>query len=151
MRFIFVDAISCLRKNRYIRGSKSVSFEEGFISRPYAKNGFLPRTLLMESIAQMASWLVIYSTDFSFQPVIATVKQIELSADVRVGSVIDIECSVTNWSEDGAVMDCTGSVEGRTVIKVCHSAMFFMPLEQLQDIDEARADFAQLARKADIS
>ncbi len=150
MRFRFVDSITKIKKGEFICGKKVVSFEEGYLKKPYAKPGFIPRTLLMESLAQLASWLVIYSFDFLVQPLIASVQEIHIHDDVRVGSALEMECQITNLSEQGAVLQCWGSVNQREIIRANDCTVFFLPLDTLQDPNEAKADFGQLTRKAEI-
>lgn len=147
MRFVFVDGITELSKGASIKGVKVVSFEEGFLTKPYSRSGFLPRTLLMEALAQLASWLIIYSSDFQLQPVIASVKEINLLSDVRMGSTIELECQITAQGDTGAVLQCWGRVNNQEVIRTQDCTVYYVPLAELQDPEEAKAMFKQLTKK----
>lgn len=146
MRFLLVDKILEIKKGEYIRGTKVVSFEEGFLKRPCSKAGFLPRTLLMEALAQMASWLVIYSTDFVYEPVLASVERVVISADARTGSRIDIACVVTGLNEEGVMFNASGRVEDSLLIEVSGCKAFFYPLEKTRNVERTRSAFSSLAK-----
>ncbi|OQA74563.1 MAG: (3R)-hydroxymyristoyl-ACP dehydratase [bacterium ADurb.Bin243] len=148
MKFRFVDAISRIKKNEYMKGLKTVSFEEGFIKRPYSRNGFLPRTLLMETLAQLASWLIVYSTDFESKPLMACVDKMEIFADARTGDLIEIDCGLINLTGDGAHFNVRGSVGGREIIKADSCVAGLVRLETLENVNDARAMFARLSAKA---
>lgn len=148
MKFRFVDAISRIKKNEYMKGLKAVSFEEGFLKRPYCKSGFLPRTLLMETLAQLASWLIVYSTDFKLKPVLACVDKIEIFADARTGDLIEIDCALINLTGEGAHFNVRGAVGGREIIKASSCVAGLVGLETLENANEARTMFARLSEKA---
>ena len=82
MRFLFVDRIDRLVRDRRARGIKTVSFEEGFLRSPYSRPGEFPRLLVLESVAQLASWLVLYSTDFEKVPLLARLDRVEIRESV---------------------------------------------------------------------
>ncbi|HOT75105.1 MAG TPA: hypothetical protein PK467_04915 [Candidatus Wallbacteria bacterium] len=148
MKFRFVDAISRIKKNEYMKGHKAVSFEEGFLKRPYCKSGFLPRTLLMETLAQLASWLIVYSTDFKLKPVLACVDKIEIFADARTGDLIEIDCALINLTGEGAHFNVSGAVGGREIIKASSCVAGLVGLETLENVNDVRTMFARLSEKA---
>ena len=70
MRFLFVDRILKMEKGRSAEGIKNVSFHA--MSILFKKCRTIPyfrERLALKQIAQLISWLVIYTKDFTVKPV----------------------------------------------------------------------------------
>ena len=100
MRFLFVDKITELSKNKYAKGTKTISFEECFLKSPWVETGVFPRLLLLEIASQLTSWLIIYSTDFQKMPFLARLGSLSLERDVKCGDTVEsmVEIKSQRWS-----------------------------------------------------
>jgi 3-hydroxyacyl-[acyl-carrier-protein] dehydratase len=148
MRFLFVDRIDHLVKNRRARGRKTVSFEEGFLRSPYARPGEFPRLLVLESVAQLASWLVLYSTDFEQVPILARLDRVEISESIVTGDRLTLEVEIVSLDADGACLRAEVLKEGRLVGRGENCLCAFAPLDRLADPEAVRAAFKELTRHA---
>ncbi len=150
MRFRFVDRIDKVSRFKFARGTKTISFEEGFLDSPLAEAGYIPRTLLIECAAQMVSWLVLYSTDFTKLPLIANIDRAMLERSVPCGAALTIEATVESWNDDGALLYCSAYVDGSRVAEGNRCICTFVGLERLHDPEEMRIRFRELSKDAEI-
>ena len=150
MRFQFVDRIDVLKKWTHARGVKTVSFEEGFLDGLQSEEGSLPRTLLIECEAQLASWLVLYSSDFTKIPLIAKIDRAEIGAGVPCGTVLTLDVDIRSWNDDGAVLDCRVSVGERSIATGMRCVCTFTDSNSLIDPEEMKMRFRELSKDARI-
>jgi 3-hydroxymyristoyl/3-hydroxydecanoyl-(acyl carrier protein) dehydratase len=150
MRFQFVDRIDRIRKFTLARGVKTVSFEEGFLEGLQGEPGMLPRILMIECAAQLASWLVLYSTDFTKIPLVAKIDHASIDSSVPCGTALVLEAEIRSWSEEGAIVDCRASAGGREIASGLRCLCTFVESDMLVDPDEMRIRFMELAKGADI-
>lgn len=148
MRFLFVDRIDRVVKDRRIRGSKTISFEEGFLSAPYPRPGEFPRLLILESLAQLAAWLVMFSTDFRRFPLLARLDRAEILDSVAAGDRLTLDIEIVGRDEDGASFRAEVSRDGRVIGRGANCLCAFVPLEGLADPGMMRAAFKELTRHA---
>lgn len=150
MRFVFVDRIEKIEKNKYAKGIKTISFEEGFLKSPYGEKGFFPRLLLMESAAQLASWLIMYSSDFKRIPMIVKMDKFSLMENVKCGTTISIEANVNSMSTKRALLNCDIFIDSRLIAKAENCEFVFTDLEKLVNKSEMKARFSDLSSKAEF-
>ena len=150
MRFVFVDRIEKIEKNKYAKGIKTISFEEGFLKSPYGEKGFFPRLLLMESAAQLASWLIMYSSDFKRIPRIVKMDKFSVMENVKCGTTIRIDVRINSMSTEGALLNCDIFVGSRLIAKGENCEFMFIGLEKLANKSEMKAMFADLSSKAEF-
>lgn len=149
MRFVFVDRIDKIEKNKYARGIKAVSFEEGFLKSPSCGNGIFPPLLLMECAAQLASWLIMYSSDFKWIPLMAKMDKVSLLENVKPGTTISMEVNILSLNEEGALINADISTfpGGRLIARGERCLCVFANLDQLADKAEMKARFLDLCRE----
>jgi 3-hydroxyacyl-[acyl-carrier-protein] dehydratase len=150
MRFQFVDRIQSIKKFKYARGIKTVTFEEGFLDSPGGERGCIPRTLLIECAAQLASWLVLYSTDYKKIPLMAKINQAVIEYKVKCGTEMILEVEVESWKDDGTLINCKTSVDGQIIGKGDRCLCTFVSSEKLVDPKEMKIRFQELSKGADI-
>jgi 3-hydroxyacyl-[acyl-carrier-protein] dehydratase len=148
MRFLFVDRIDHLVRNRHARGRKTISFEEGFLQTPSGRPGEFPRLLVLEAVAQLAAWLVLYSTDFERFPVLARFDRAELGESIVTGDRLDLAVEILSIEAEGAYLRAEVARDGRVVGRGENCLCALTPLDRLADRDAMRATFKELTRHA---
>lgn len=148
MRFVFVDRIVKIEKDKYAKGIKSVTFEEGFLKSLQYGNGIFPPLLLMECAAQLASWLIMYSSDFKWIPLMAKMDKVSLFENVKTGTTITIEVKILSLNEEGALINADIFIfpEGRLIAKGERCLCVFASLDEFADKTEMEARFLDLCR-----
>lgn len=150
MRFQFVDRIDEIQKFKHARATKTVSFEEGFLRGLEQNSGCMPRTLMIECAAQLASWLVLYSTDFARIPMVAKIEEAHVEESVPCGTAMTLEVDVISWNEEGVLFDSRISLRQRAIASGMRCLCTFVDSVSLVDPSEMRIRFRELAKGARI-
>jgi 3-hydroxyacyl-[acyl-carrier-protein] dehydratase len=148
MRFLFVDRIEHVVKDKRIRGLKTVSFEEGFLQSPTPIPGEFPRLLLLEAVAQLASWLILFSTDFEKLPLLAKLERVEISESVYCGDLLSLEVEIVSRDDEGALVNGEIFKDGRRIARGRNCLCGFTRLDRLADPELMRVAFKELTQHA---
>jgi 3-hydroxymyristoyl/3-hydroxydecanoyl-(acyl carrier protein) dehydratase len=146
MKFRMVDRISAWEPRRVIRGVKVVSFEEYELREPLGYEPYLPESLILESLFQLANWLVILSTDYEQTCVGAQWDEARFLDTLRPGSRMAMEVAVSGWRDDSVIVDGTVLNGGKTVVAVRRCLAAFVPLADYYDPDDLRVLFSEIHR-----
>lgn len=148
MRFLFVDRIEHVVRDKRIRGIKTVSFEEAFLPSPHAVRGEFPRLLLLEAVAQLASWLILYSTDFEKLPLLAKLERVEIGEGAFCGDLLTLEVEIVSRDGEGALVKGSVFKEGRRIAEGRNCLCGFTSLDRLADPGLMRTAFKELTQNA---
>jgi 3-hydroxyacyl-[acyl-carrier-protein] dehydratase len=148
MRFLFVDRIEHVVRDKRIRGLKTVSFEEAFLPAPNPIRGEFPRLLVLEAVAQLASWLILYSTDFEKLPVLAKLERVEIGESVFCGDLLSLEVEIVSRDDEGALVRGEVFKEGRRIARGQNCLCGFTRLDRLADSELMRVAFKELTQHA---
>lgn len=99
MRFLYYDAVTHLEKGRSIIGVKTFSLSEEFLRRHYKKVALVPGVILIEAMAQLLGWLIIYSHDFRLSPIMALVEDVTLPPRLRPGFKAEVRGQILSTSK----------------------------------------------------
>jgi 3-hydroxyacyl-[acyl-carrier-protein] dehydratase len=146
MRFLFVDRIEHVVRNKRIRGFKTVSFEEAFLPAPGPVPGEFPRLLLLEAVAQLASWLVLYSTDFEKLPLLAKLEKVEIFESAFCGDRLILEVEMISRDDDGALLQGEVLRDGRSIARGRNCLCGFTDLARLAEPELMRVAFKELTQ-----
>lgn len=105
-RFHLVDRVDAWTPGARLSGRKLTSSTEDIWTDTGA-GPVLPATLVLESLCQAGTWLVLLSTDYRSRAALLAVDEVGFGADVRPGDVLLLDVEVTSWSADAAVLDGT--------------------------------------------
>ena len=105
MKFRLIDRINEYEPEKWITGSKTVSFEEYSLRSRISAEPSLPETLIVESLFQLGNWLVMASTDFAKMGVIVRTERIEFLNPAGPGQRMEGRLSVRSWRESGILFD----------------------------------------------
>jgi len=115
MRFLLYDRISHIEKGRCIRGVKSFSLAEEFLRHHFGKIALVPAAMMIEAMAQLLGWLVIYSNDFSLSAVMSLVEEVTVTSTLRPGFQAEIYGEIVSMSRRDSLGLARLAVDGRTV------------------------------------
>lgn len=150
MRFLFVDRILELEKGKYATGIKNVSFSDEYLVNIVPNFPSLPRSLTVESIAQLISWLVIFSKDFSVKPIAVMTDNIKISGDAIPGDQMFIKVAIKSIHENEALCDGTIEVDGKIITELNHGVCAFIPMKELEDVSVVKDRAFSLAGKRSL-
>lgn len=146
MRWKLLDRIEALERGKRASGIFGVSFEAATLDGPHARP-VLPRVLALEAIGELAAWLVIVSTDFARRPLLGSFERAHFGRDLEAGERVRVECELERLHEAAGLVHGRALVGDTVVAAVERASCALVPLSDLEDPDEVRAEWAQLARQ----
>jgi 3-hydroxyacyl-[acyl-carrier-protein] dehydratase len=105
-RFHLVDRIDDWTPRARISGRKLTSAAED-VWEHTGGGPVLPAPLVLESLCQAGTWLVLLSTGHRKRAALLAVDDARFAADVRPGDVLLLDAEIVSWSDDAAVLDGT--------------------------------------------
>ena len=118
MRFLFYDTVTQIEKGVSITGVKSFSLTEEFLRGHYEKRAIVPSVLLLEAMAQLLGWLIIYSHDFRLSTFLALAEDAIVAPDLRPGFSAEIHAELISTSKRDSLGKVSMCVGGREIARV---------------------------------
>lgn len=98
MRFLFYDAVTHIEKGKSITGVKSFSLSEEFLRGHYARIAMVPGAIMIEAMAQLLGWLIIYSHDFRLTAIMSLIEDVTITSTLRPGFRAEIRGEIVSTS-----------------------------------------------------
>ena len=117
MRFLFCDRISTIVKGEYIEGVKAFSLSEEFLNGHFQKRPLVPGAILMETMAQFLGWLIIYTHDFTFFPIISIMEDVDLVPDLVPGLEAMVKARMLSTGKTDSLGKAEILVHGQVVAR----------------------------------
>ena len=107
MRWHMIDRIDGWEPDRRLTGRKVTSAAEEFWDLTLDGRPRMPRPLVLESLAQAGTWLLMLSTDHARRGALLSLGEVTFIGDVHPGDVLLLDVAITSLSDDTAVLDGT--------------------------------------------
>ncbi|WP_159080428.1 hotdog family protein [Nocardia suismassiliense] len=137
MRFLLYDRVLEATKGESMIAVKHVSLTEDHLSDGYAGRRLLSGSLLLESMAQVAGWLVHFSTDFTVSAFLCLIDRAEIVGELPPGRAMRVEACMLGLSKRWAQLSCTAYDEGVLVARI---ARLNYVLQDIHDPAEVAAE-----------
>lgn len=98
MRFLFYDKVKSIEKGRSVTGIKSFALSEEFLRGHFSKVALVPGMILVETMAQMLGWLIMYSHDFQLAAIMSLIENVTVSSGLRPGFQAEINAEIISTS-----------------------------------------------------
>lgn len=108
MRFIFIDRFLKLTKDESVVALKIMSND--FIKEHFPKKPVIPCTMVIESIAQMGFWLVIYANEFKYRTILAILRDSGIKRDILPGDRIECHARIISRGDTVSEIEAKGYV-----------------------------------------
>lgn len=115
MRFLFYDKVVELEKGHRIVGLKSFALSEEFMRRHFSKKALVPGVIMIEAMAQVLGWLVIYSHDFRISAVMSLIEGVTVLPALQPGVTVEIHGEIISTSKRDSLGRAWITLEGRTI------------------------------------
>jgi 3-hydroxymyristoyl/3-hydroxydecanoyl-(acyl carrier protein) dehydratase len=146
MKFRMIDRILAWAPRRMIRGLKAVSFEEYELRGRLGYPPALPESLILESLFQLANWLVILSTDYTRMGVGTQLDEARFLAPACPGRRLEMEIVVRGWRDDGIWIEGAASDGQQTIVAARRCLAMLVPLADYCDPDDLRVLYSEIYR-----
>jgi 3-hydroxyacyl-[acyl-carrier-protein] dehydratase len=147
MAFILVDEILEVKKGESIIAVKNVCTLKDFFMDHAFYGTIVPSTLVAESVAQAAGWLITASLDFKKRGLLIDLGLLEFNGVVRPNDQLILEAELLSFHEDAAMLTGRAKVEGRVVGKVDSGLCLLVDANKLDDVETTKSMFAALIKK----
>jgi 3-hydroxyacyl-[acyl-carrier-protein] dehydratase len=118
MRFLFYDSVTQIEKGVSITGVKHFSLTEEFLRGHYKRKAIVPAVLLMEAMAQILGWLIIYSHDFKLSTFLALAEDVAVAPCLRPGFSAEIHAELISTSKKDSLGKVRMYVSGSEIARV---------------------------------
>ena len=147
MTFLLVDEILEVKKGESIIAATNLSAYKDYFINHIFYGMIIPYTLLIESVAQAAGWLITASLDFKKRGLLINLGQMEFYGVVHPGDQLLLEAEVISLHEDAAMLTGRGKVEGRLLGKIDSGLCLLVDVNKLDDIERTKSLFSALTKK----
>ena len=115
MRFLFYDAVTQIDKGKSITGAKGFSLSEEFLRGHYAKTALVPGVIMIEAMAQLLGWLIIYSHDFRLSAIMSLIEDVAVTSTLRPGFKAEIHGEIISTSKSDSLGKACIYVDDRCI------------------------------------
>lgn len=148
MRFLLVDAILELEPGSRAVGVKNIAMSEDFLADHFPDNPIMPGVLILESLVQLADWVVRDATGFEKIGIATGFDRIKFRRVARPGDQLRLEVGLA--SANGGTYAFRGKAYSRdTLAATADFTLAEAPLSDYLDAADARASFAVLRRNGE--
>ena len=140
MRFLLVDGIREIEPGERIVGVKNASMSEDFFTHHFPQRPIMPGLLVVESMVQLARWLVIADSGFTTSVLLDEVDRCKFRGFAVPGDQIAIEVRRQSVDADRHRFAGAASVDGRSTVTAAFSTRA-VPLTDLEDPARVRHQF----------
>lgn len=141
-----LDKILEYEKGKSAVGVKDVTMTEDFFADHFPRFPVMPGVLQLESILQLASWLVFVTKDFSVKTKVVDIKGVKFSGFVRPGDKMVIKVDITSSDDEGIQFKANVSVDDKVKSSVKSGSLSYVNIEELEDPGEAKEFFNMLTQ-----
>jgi len=134
MRFLYYDSISHLEKGKTITGVKTFSLSEEFFRSHYKRVALVPGVIMIEAMAQLLGWLIIYSHDFSLSPIMSLIEEVTVTPDLRPGFKAEIHGEILSSSKRDSLGKARMVLDGKVIASVNRIIYSHIQPVQRQDL-----------------
>jgi 3-hydroxyacyl-[acyl-carrier-protein] dehydratase len=118
MRFLYYDSISHLEKGKSVAGVKTFTLSEEFLRGHYKKTALVPAVIMIEAMAQLLGWLIIYSHDFSLSPIMSLIEDVTVTPHLRPGFKAEIRGEILSSSKRDSLGKARMVLDGKVIASV---------------------------------
>ncbi len=145
MRFHLIDRIDAYSPGESVRARKLTSVAEELWIGP-AADPVMPRPLILESLCQAGSWLIVASTKGRKRAALLQIGSVSFFADVRPGDAIELLGEVHSMSQEMAVLSGTACVGTRRVLEATDIMCALIDADELEEAGDTERMQDQLIK-----
>lgn len=116
MRFHLIDRIDSWEAGKAVVARKLTSVVETYWDGDHPDRMTMPPGLVLESLLQAATWLLMLGSDFRRRATLLSVDEVVHAGPVVPGDILRIEVSIISLGDEAAVIEGVVLVEHRPVL-----------------------------------
>lgn len=128
----YVDYVDEMEPGQRIVATKNVTINESFFRGHFPNNPVMPGVLIIETLAQVASILILKSPEFYKKTAyLGAIHNAKFRKVVRPGDVLKMEVVITKKKANMGLVQATARVNGK---KACTAELMFVVAERNEKI-----------------
>ncbi len=124
MRFLYFDRIKEVVRGKRIVGVKTFPLSEAYLNGHFSRAPRVPGSILIEAMAQITGWLVVYTHEFKIPCVISLIDDVEVASDLCPGASVEIHGEIIDTNERASL--CRARIE-KDGVSVARAERFIYP------------------------
>ncbi len=148
MRFLFFDQIKEVVRGERIVGVKTFPLSEAYLNAHFRRAPRVPGSVLIEAMAQITGWLVVYTYDFKTSCVISLIDDVEVASDLRPGVSLEIHGEIIDTNERASLCRARIEKDGVPVAKAERFVYPHFPNDDPEGLKERFRSYGWLAFEA---
>lgn len=144
MNFQFVDRIYNYEKNLSIQGCKLISLEEYFLNRPHGRKKSFPELLLVESIVQLTSWLIIISSNFEKIALLSAFEKISFLKTPSAGDKLLLEVKVITLTNELINFNALIKIKEEVIFEALNLSCIIEDINNYYNPEDLKVKFEEL-------
>jgi 3-hydroxyacyl-[acyl-carrier-protein] dehydratase len=137
MRFILIDRILNVEKNKSITALKNVTLSDEIFIDHFPGNPIFPGALIIEALSQAGGALVEISNDFKYKAIVFMVERAKYRDYVRPGDQLILKAEIINTQETYVHVKTKAVVNNKTKV----SADLVFSLLRMEDFFNKQFQF----------
>lgn len=117
MRFHLIDRIDSWDSDVSITARKVTSTAEDYWRRDHTGRLLMPPELILESVCQSVTWLIMLSSGFTQRAVLLSVGELLCSGEAEPGDVLTVSATIMSRTGDAALADGRVDIDGHPVLR----------------------------------
>ena len=146
MKFRLVDSILKYRVKQSICGIKAVSFEEYQLKQAFSEAPALPESLLMESLFQLSSWLIMLSSNFTETGHVVQFSGAEFHNPLKPGEHLRLNIHVRDYQTDSIEFDGQADSGDRSIASCTGCTARLVAIDEYYNPSDMRVLFSEIYR-----
>lgn len=128
----YIDYVDDMVPEKEITATKNVTINESFFRGHFPNNPVMPGVLIIETLAQAASILILKSPQFYRKTAyLGAIHKAKFRTMVRPGDVLKLHIEMKKVRSKMGIVDATASVNGKTA---CSAELVFIVAERKEKI-----------------
>lgn len=145
MRFHLVDRLDRYELGESVLARKVTSAGESYWRRGIDGQPEMPPPLILESLCQAGTWLIMLSTDRKQRAALLQVEHVQFCRPVRPGEVLAINGRVEAMNDQMAVLSGEVDSDGHRVLSATGVMCALLDADQLDDDERSEQMLTALA------
>ncbi len=126
-------------------GVKTFPLSEAYLNAHFTRAPRVPGSILIEAMAQITGWLVVYTYDFKTPCVISLIDDVEVASDLRPGVSVEIHGEMIDTNERASLCRARIEKDGVPVARAERLVYPHFPNEDTEGLKERFRNYGWLA------
>jgi len=131
-----IDRITKIKKDEMAMGRKNLTMNEDYFEHHFPFFPIMPGVLIVESMVQLAGWLVSFSQDFKVFALLQYLSNAKFRKPVQPGDTLEVQVQIKSRRESAVTFSGAVALQDKTVATAQFKVILY-------ETDEAEKQYLQ--------